>query len=203
MKQSTATRERVVQLKEHFSTASEVTPERGGSIEVDCPHCHGKVSTEVPPEPFGKVQTFKWRAAKNAEKCKKLAVSFRHDIEKIMADTPELTLFFEEQEALFKRFQKHDADGKPVENNPDGSIAVDDTRADEIKAAMVELKAKHADAMQQHEARGARLKAYMAETVTLELSAVAFCDIPRKISGDWMLAIAEMIDGLPTEEGGE
>ena len=75
--------------------------------------------------------------------------------------------------------------------------------ADEIKAAMVDLKSKHADAMQQHEARGERLKAYMAETVPLDLSAVSFCDLPRKISGDWMLAIAEMIEGLPTEEGGE
>jgi len=194
------TRERVVMLKEHFSTVSDVTPQAGYTVSQDCPHCGKKIEVDVPHEPFGKVQTFKWRAARNAEKCKQVAMSFRSDVEKIMADTPELETFFNEQSELFERFQKRDADGKPVQND-DGSIAVDETRADEIKAAMVALKAKHADAMRQREEKDARVKAYMAETVEIELMSEDINNLPRKISGDWMLSVAEMIDGLSASEG--
>lgn len=201
MKTITATRERIVKLKENFSDASAVTAQAEGTFNEPCPHCGQEIAIKRDAEPMGKVQTFKWRAGRNAERCKSVAMSFKNDIAKIMADTPELIAFFDEQEALFTRFQKKDADGKPVAANPDGSVPVDESRADEIKAAMVELKQRHAKAIQDHEAREANLKAYMAESVTVELSMVEMADLPRKISGDWMVAIAEMIEGLPSEVG--
>jgi hypothetical protein len=202
MKTAQITRERIVQLKSHFSDASMVTPMPEGTFREPCPHCGKDVDMTRAAEPMGRVQTFKWRAARNAEHCKQVAQSFRPDIERIMADTPELQEFFFEQEELFTRFQKKDAEGKPVPANPDGSIPVDDTRADEIKAAMVELKQKHSQAMRDHENRDANLKAYMAQTVEIELMTVDVDNLPRKISGDWMLAIAEMLENVPTEVGG-
>jgi hypothetical protein len=203
MKKVTITRNRIVALKQHFSDVSEITPEKGGTIDTDCPHCGQRVTAEVPHEPFGKVQTFKWRAARNAEKCKQVAHSFSAGLDAIMAETPAMATYFAEQEALFKRFQKIDADGKPVAANPDGSIPVDETRADEIKAEMVVLKTKHAEALAGYEAQRALAKEYMEAPVEIELMTVAVNDLPRKISGAWMLVIAEMLDGLPTEGGGE
>jgi hypothetical protein len=202
MKKVTVTRNRIVELKQHFSDVSEITPEKGGAIDVDCPHCGGKVSADVPHEPFGKVQTFKWRAARNAEKCKQVAHSFSADLDKIMAETPEMAAFFADQEALFNKFRKVGEDGKPVTHNPDGSVPVDETRADEIKAAMVELKASHADAVAGYERQQEQAKEYMAEPVEIELMTVHVNDLPRKIAGHWMVVISEMLDGLPTEDGG-
>jgi hypothetical protein len=43
----------------------------------------------------------------------------------------------------------------------------------------------------------------MAEAVEIEFLTVNVNDLPRKISGAWMLVIAEMLEGLPTEDGGE
>lgn len=202
MKTVLITRERIVKLKDHFSDASMVTPQPEGTFREPCPHCGKDVDMKREAEPMGRVQTFKWRAARNAEKCKQVANGFRGDIERIMAETPALKAFFAEQEELFTRFQKKDADGKPVQANPDGSIPVDETRADEIKAAMVELKQRHAQAMMEREVSEANLKAYMAEPVAVELMTVEVENLPRKISGDWMLAIEEMLENVPTEVGG-
>jgi hypothetical protein len=202
MKTVFVTRERIVKLKENFSDVSQVTPMAEGTFNEPCPHCGQEVEMKRDAEPMGKVQTFKWRAGRNAEKCKQIATGFKDDIQAIMADTPALTEFFKEQDELFARFQKKDADGKPVARNEDGSIPVDDTRADEIKAAMVELKQKHAGAMADYAARDENLKRYMAETVAVELMTVDAENLPRKISGDWMVAIAEMLENVPTEVGG-
>jgi hypothetical protein len=203
MKKVTITRNRIVALKQHFSDVSEITPEKGGTIDVDCPHCGQRVTAEVPSEPFGKVQTFKWRAARNAEKCKQVAHSFSADLDAIMAETPAMAAYFAEQEALFKRFQKVDADGKPVAANPDGSIPVDETRADEIKAEMVALKAQHSDALAGYERQMTIAKEYMEKPVEIELRMVHVNALPRKLSDVWRDAIKEMIDTQPTEDGGE
>jgi hypothetical protein len=64
------------------------------------------------------------------------------------------------------------------------------------------LKASHADAVAGYERQQEQAKEYMAEPVEIELMTVHVNDLPRKIAGHWMVVISEMLDGLPTEDGG-
>jgi hypothetical protein len=88
MKKVTITRNRIVELKQYFSDVSEITPATGGAVEIVCPHCSQIAKIDFPLESCGHVQTFKWRAERNADKCKQIAHSFVADLNTIMAETP-------------------------------------------------------------------------------------------------------------------
>jgi hypothetical protein len=147
------------------------------------------------------VQTFKWRAGRNEQKCRSLCEEFKTEMAKIQSTKgapSDLQEYLDKQDELFKKHAVKDDSGAPIVDG-EGNVNIDKASRDALKAEVDALMAEHPDVVLWSSDRDAKAEAYMNEAVDVELFAFPWEKLPSGIHGSYIEAAKVMLDGVPQE----
>jgi len=122
------------------------------------------------------------------------------------SEDEEIAAYMAAQNVVLEKWAKKDGEGEP-QKAENGAWDVAEEDHPSVKAELVPIKAKYAEAVKRQEKRNADLKAendaYMEGKVDVRLYTVPWENIPERIGGGYLVRISPMITDAPPIEPDE